>query len=188
MFNVRVTQQTGESKEFPLEIYKSSIFVGSEWIPCASFFVPNEVNAFLESKHAGDTIIYAFHEGGVTRDSFECWDEAGEVTGYLSWELLINGKPCTHEEISVEMMKKLGAPTYQIPRNLDHKYRGCGNGVVTLNKDKNKVLDFSYTDDNLNPTEEQNISMCNDAGRKIMEDDNTVTYRANFSSYQICLY
>jgi hypothetical protein len=30
--------------------------------------------------------------------------------------------------------------------------------------------------------------MCKDAGRKIQEDDKTVTYRANFSSYQICLY
>jgi hypothetical protein len=111
-----------------------------------------------------------------------------EATGYLSWELLLDGKPCTHEEFSIAMMTKLGAPTYRIPSNLDHKYRGCGNGVVTLDKTSKKVLDFSYTDEDLKPIEDQNIEMCKDAGRKIQEDDKTVTYRANFSSYQICLY
>jgi hypothetical protein len=85
---------------------------------------------------------------------------------------------------SIDMKKD----AYRIPRSLDHKYRGCGNGVVTLEKDKDKVLDFSYTDSNLNPIEDQNITMCDDVGRKIREDDKTVTYRANFSSYQIFLY
>jgi hypothetical protein len=111
-----------------------------------------------------------------------------EATGYLSWELLLDGKPCTHEEFSIAMMTKLGAPTYRIPSNLDHKYRGCGSGIVTLDKKSKKVLDFSYTDEDLKPMEDQNIEMCKDAGRKIQEDDKTVTYRANFSSYQICLY
>jgi hypothetical protein len=181
MFTVRITHQGGESKDFPLEIYKSSIFVGSEWIPCGSFFVPEEAEEYMGLE--GETIVYAFHEGRVTRD---CLDD--EATGYLSWELLLDGKPCTHEEFSIAMMTKLGAPTYRIPSNLDHKYRGCGNGVVTLDKTSKKVLDFSYTDEDLKPIEDQNIEMCKDAGRKIQEDDKTVTYRANFSSYQICLY
>ena len=182
MFTVRITLRGGESKDFPLEIYKSSIFVGFEWIPCGSFFVPEEANEFMGEKHGGETIAYAFHDGGVTRDCFD------DETGYLNWELLLDGKPCTHEEFSIAMMTKLGAPTYRIPSYLDHKYRGCGNGVVTLDKKSKKVLDFSYTDEDLKPMEDQNIEMCKDAGKLIREDDRTITYRANFSSYQICLY
>lgn len=182
MFTVRITLRGGESKDFPLEIYKSSIFAGFEWIPCGSFFVPEEAEEYIGDKHAGQTIAYAFHDGGVTRDCFD------DETGYLNWELLLDGKPCTHEEFSIAMMTKLGAPTYRIPSNLDHKYRGCGSGIVTLDKKSKKVLDFSYTDEDLKPMEDQNIEMCADAGRKIQEDDKTVTYRANFSSYQICLY
>lgn len=182
MFTVRITLRGGESKDFPLEIYKSSIFVGFEWIPCGSFFVPEEAEEYIGDKHAGQTIAYAFHDGGVTRDCFD------DETGYLNWELLLDGKPCTHEEFSIAMMTKLGAPTYRIPSNLDHKYRGCGSGIVTLDKTSKKVLDFSYTDEDLKPMEDQNIEMCADAGRKIQEDDKTITYRANFSSYQICLY
>lgn len=57
-----------------------------------------------------------------------------------------------------------------------------------MEKNSKKVLDFSYTNSNLNPIEEQNITMCDDAGKMIREDDKTITYRANFSSYQIYLY
>ena len=182
MFSVRITKEGGESRDFPLEIYKSSIFHGSDWIPCGSFFVPEEANDFMGADHGAETIVYAFHEGQVTRDRIE------DETGYVNWELLLDGKPSNHEQFSREMMSKLGANYYNIPTSLDHKYHGCGNGIVTLDKKTREVLDFSYTDDNLNPIEDQNIEMCRDAGRKIKEDEQTVTYRANFSSYQICLF
>ena len=78
--------------------------------------------------------------------------------------------------------------TYKIPRSLDHKYMGCGNGIVVVDKAKHQVIDFEYTDENLHPLSEQNIAMCEDAGRVVAENDNYITYRANFSSYTICLY
>lgn len=78
--------------------------------------------------------------------------------------------------------------TYRVPGRLDHKYRGCGNGVVSIEKSKDSVLDFDYTDENLRPLEDQNISMCSDAGKIIREDDRTIIYRANFNSYTIRLY
>ena len=77
---------------------------------------------------------------------------------------------------------------FSIPRSLDNKYMGCGSGIVKIDKSKKVVVDFYYTDDNLQPLEDQNILMCDDAGKVIYEDDRTITYRANFSSYVICLY
>ena len=107
-FSVCVTHPCGESREFPLEIFKSSIYVGGAWEPCASFYVPEEASLFLGSQYAGDTIVYAFHEGGVTEDSFEVWaDDSDETIGQIKWKLLINHKPCTHEEFSTVAFNKL---------------------------------------------------------------------------------
>ncbi len=78
--------------------------------------------------------------------------------------------------------------TFRIPSGLDYKYRGCGNGIVKIDKSKGMVLDFDYTDEKLRPLDDQNIMMCDDAGEVIREDERTITYRANFSSYTICLY
>ncbi len=188
MFTVRVTHPSGESKEFPLTIFKSSIFVGLTWEPCASFHVPDEAGEFLDSPYAGDTIVYAFHEGGVTRDYFEVFDDDGEETGEIEWELLIDGKPCTHEEFSNAAWNSMKTNTFRVPQNLDHKYRGCGSGIVKIEKTKGAVIDFDYTDMNLRPLTDQNVEMCDDAGKVVREDDQTVTYRANFSSYTILLY
>lgn len=101
MFSVRITKEGGESKDFPLEVYKSSIFHGGQWVPCGSFFVPDEAKTFMGAEHGPETIVYAFHEGQVTRD---CIDD--EDT-YLNWELLVDGQPSTHEEFSTAMMNKL---------------------------------------------------------------------------------
>jgi hypothetical protein len=50
------------------------------------------------------------------------------------------------------------------------------------------VIDFDYTTARLKPQKEQNISMTKSAGKKIREDEKTITYRANFSSCQVCLF
>ena len=78
---------------------------------------------------------------------------------------------------------------YSIPPELlKAKYKGCGNGIVTIEKGTRKVLDFDYTDSKLRPIQEQNINMVKTAGKKIREDEATITYRANFSSCQVCLF
>ena len=78
---------------------------------------------------------------------------------------------------------------YSIPPELlKAKYKGCGNGIVTIEKGTRKVLDFDYTDSKLRPIQEQNINMVKTAGKKICEDEATITYRANFSSCQVCLF
>ena len=78
---------------------------------------------------------------------------------------------------------------YSIPTELlEKKYKGCGNGIVTIEKDTRKVLDFDYTDSKLRPLNEQNMNMTKSAGKKISETDTTITYRANFSSCQVCLF
>ena len=78
---------------------------------------------------------------------------------------------------------------YSIPPELlEAKYKGCGNGIVTIEKGTRKVLDFDYTDSKFRVLHEQNMSMTKSAGRKIREDENTITYRANFSSCQVCLF
>jgi hypothetical protein len=79
--------------------------------------------------------------------------------------------------------------TFAIPKLLlEAKYKGCGNGIVTIDKQTRKVLDFDYTDSKLRPIKKQNISMTKAAGKKIREDDATITYRANFSSCTVCLF
>jgi len=78
---------------------------------------------------------------------------------------------------------------YSIPPELlKAKYKGCGNGIVTIEKGTRKVLDFDYTDSKFRVLHEQNINMTKSAGRKIRETDTTITYRANFSSCQVCLF
>lgn len=78
---------------------------------------------------------------------------------------------------------------YSIPlKLLKAKYKGCGSGIVTIEKKTRKVLNIDYTNSKLKVLIEQNISMCKNAGKKIREDETTITYRANFSSCQVCLF
>ena len=78
---------------------------------------------------------------------------------------------------------------FSIPKTLlKTKYKGCGNGIVIIEKGTRKVLDFDYTDSKLRPLGGQDISMSKAAGKKIREDEKTITYRANFSSCQVCLF
>ena len=78
---------------------------------------------------------------------------------------------------------------YSIPPELlEAKYRGCGSGIVTIEKGTRKVLDFDYTDSKFRVLHELNMSMTKSAGRKIREDETTITYRANFSRCQVCLF
>lgn len=85
--------------------------------------------------------------------------------------------------------RKANEKVYKIPAKLlKSKYKGCGNGIVTIEKKTRKVLDFDYTDSKLRPIKDQNINMTKTAGKKIREDETTITYRANFSSCQVCLF
>ncbi len=89
----------------------------------------------------------------------------------------------------LEENRKTAEKVFSIPEPLlKTKYQGCGNGIVTIEKATRKVLDFDYTDSKLRPLGEQNISMTKSAGRTIREDYATITYRANFSACQVCLF
>lgn len=183
MFTVKIIRPDGETQTFPLQIVKQSIMVGDAWEDCAGFLVPFEADEFLNDEYGGESIRYAFLEGEATRG---CFEDANDDE--VRWELLVNGVSCTHEEFSNSAWNSMKTNTFRVPSNLDHKYRGCGNGIVKIEKSKGMVLDFDYTDEKLRPLDDQNIVMCNDAGKIVREDDRTITYRANFSSYTICLY
>ena len=91
--------------------------------------------------------------------------------------------------LQMQENRKTNEKVYSIPRELlEKKYKGCGNGIVVIDKATNAVLDFDYTNSKLKPINEQNINMTKAAGKKIREDDGTITYRANFSSCQVCLF
>ena len=98
----------------------------------------------------------------------------------------------TYVNRAIEQVKenrKSNEKVYSIPSDLlQKKYRGCGNGIAVIDKETNKVVDFDYTDSKLRPLLQQNINMSKSAGKKIRETDKTITYRANFSSCQVCLF
>jgi len=88
-----------------------------------------------------------------------------------------------------EQNRKTAEQVFNIPEDvLYKKYKGCGNGIAIIEKATRKVLDIDYTDSKLRPLGEQNISMTKSAGKKISEDEVTITYRANFSACQVCLF
>jgi hypothetical protein len=89
----------------------------------------------------------------------------------------------------IEQNRETNDKVFSIPEPLlKTKYKGCGNGIVTIEKATRKVLDFDYTDSKFRPLTEQNVSMTKSAGRKICEDETSITYRANFSACQVCLF
>ena len=89
----------------------------------------------------------------------------------------------------IKKNRETAVKVFSIPRDLlEKKYHGCGNGVVVIDKTTRAVIDFDYTNARLKPQKEQNISMTKSAGKKIREDESTITYRANFSSCQVCLF
>jgi hypothetical protein len=89
----------------------------------------------------------------------------------------------------IKKNRETAVKVFSIPRDLlESKYKGCGNGIVVIDKSTQTVIDFDYTTARLKPQKEQNISMTKSAGKKIREDEQTITYRANFSSCQVCLF
>ena len=65
----------------------------------------------------------------------------------------------------LEDSRKDADRVFNIPKPLlETKYKGCGNGIATIEKATRKVLDFDYTDSKLRPLGEQNISMTKSAG------------------------
>jgi hypothetical protein len=89
----------------------------------------------------------------------------------------------------IQQNRETATKVFSIPHDLlESKYKGCGNGIVVIDKSTQTVVDFDYTSARLKPQKEQNISMTKSAGKKIREDEKTITYRANFSSCQVCLF
>jgi len=81
---------------------------------------------------------------------------------------------------------------YDLPDRFSHehedKYHGCGNGSITIDKASGAVIDMAYLDEDDKPMPEQNIMMHPKAGEILDENDFTITYRANFSCWQACLF
>lgn len=94
--------------------------------------------------------------------------------------------------IAIEQTKEnreRNSKVFSIPMEvLEKKYHGCGNGIAVIDKSTRQVIDMDYTTSKLKVIKEQNINMCKSAGKVIKEDDKTITYRANFSSCQVCLF
>lgn len=91
------------------------------------------------------------------------------------------------EELQKEYEERM-SKTFYVPDELAAKYKGCGSGQVIIEIGTNKILDFDYTNSSGRKLKNQNIEMCHDGGRIIKQTKNAITYRANFSCYQICLY
>lgn len=70
----------------------------------------------------------------------------------------------------------------------DARYHGCGNGWIQVEKDTYHVVEMSYSDDPEIIEREQNIDMCDDAGKVLKETDTHIWYRANFSCGEACLF
>ena len=79
--------------------------------------------------------------------------------------------------------------------SLDHlsdEYRGCGHGWIKICKTSDKVVQLSYSTDPLKLVHEQNVE-CNDLSyqertKPLMEDDEFVWMRCNFSCYEACRF
>lgn len=103
MFKLKMTRPDGIFEIFPLTIYKSSIMIGLSWEPCASIWIPDEAEEFVKFEHAGEYIRYAYLEGSVTEGEFEDWDN-----NLIRWQLLIDDRPCSHDEFSFKAFETLG--------------------------------------------------------------------------------
>ena len=86
------------------------------------------------------------------------------------------------------MMMGLHGLCYKIPPHLFTKYHGCGNGQIVINKHSNELLDMDYLDENDMVIDDNNIEMREDAGEVLNQTKLTITYRANFSCYDACLF
>tara|TARA_R110000787_G_scaffold49454_9_gene118603 strand:- start:1636 stop:1962 length:327 start_codon:yes stop_codon:yes gene_type:complete len=71
---------------------------------------------------------------------------------------------------------------------LDKKYKGCGNGKVTIDNRIDEVVDMDYLDECENVITVQNVSMVEDAGQRIESDEYHDIYIANFSCCEACLF
>ena len=78
---------------------------------------------------------------------------------------------------------------YTIPEKVGRKkYKGCGNGRIVVNRLTDEVIDMDYLDDNLEPLDEQNIHMSDEAGQILALTETTMIVRANFSCWHACLF
>jgi hypothetical protein len=82
-----------------------------------------------------------------------------------------------------------GKKVYEINSHLlESKYRGCGNGQIVVDKESRVVVDMDYLDEADWIVKDQNVNMHDDAGEVLGETDKTITFRANFSRCQACLF
>jgi len=113
----------------------------------------------------------------------------GERTLVEAWTYIVEAEDEDQAIEKIKSNRETNKDVYEIPMDvLEKKYHGCGNGIAVIDKTTRKVVDIDYTTARLKVIKEQNISMCKSAGKIIKEDENTITYRANFSSCQVCLF
>lgn len=105
MFFLKMTRLDGASEVFPIKVFMDSIFVGGTWKPCASIWISEEAEGFVQFEHAGEYIAYAYLEGSVTQGDFDDWEDK-----IVRWQLLLDGRPCSHDEFSTAAMKHLENP------------------------------------------------------------------------------
>ena len=65
-------------------------------------------------------------------------------------------------------------------------YRGCGYGLLYVNKETDKPYKMVYGIENA--SDEQNVEMCDRAGEIYDETKDYIAYVANYSCYQACLF
>jgi hypothetical protein len=84
--------------------------------------------------------------------------------------------------MGVKKMSKL--TVIKVPEKLRSKYRGCGMGEVTINRDNGQVIDFNYLpvkNDYTQGEYERKV------GALVKSDDFTQTFFCMLSCYEICL-
>ena len=91
------------------------------------------------------------------------------------------------DEVIEKIVKKC-CKIYPSEDMLNKYYHGCGNGFVIINKATGVVTDMAYTDKNGKRLGEQNIFMCDDAGKILRDTKKYLKVRANFSCCMVCLF
>lgn len=79
--------------------------------------------------------------------------------------------------------------------SLDHlsdEYSGCGHGWIKIDKSTDQVVQMSYATDPLQIVHEQNVECFHlsflERTQPLMEDDEFLWMRCNFSCYQACRF
>jgi hypothetical protein len=90
------------------------------------------------------------------------------------------------DEVCEKIVRKV-CKIYPSEEMLEKYYHGCGHGFVIIRKDTGQVTDMAYTH-NGKRINEQNIFMCDDAGKILRDTKKHLKVRANFSCCMACLF